>query len=89
MRQRETATIYVNLSKCDKNMSTCGNMRQTKRTNVPFIFQNAATYVKMRQHAANCGSMGGIAAIRVRCCRGSRLVAINNVMANIRAHTHC
>ena len=37
MRQRETAAIYVNKSKCVKIISTCGKLRQTKRTNIPFI----------------------------------------------------
>ena len=55
MRQRETAAIYVDMSKCGKIMSTCGKMRQTKRTNLPFIFSECG---KICQNAANCGNAG-------------------------------
>ena len=94
IRMSKRGNIYQHTAKSCQHAANCGKL--LKRANIPFIFskcckyQNAANRRNVRVNAARCGgSMGGNAAIRIRCCCGSRLVAISNVMANIRAHTHC
>ena len=61
MRQREIAAIYVNMSIYNKELSTCGNMRQTTKTNTFFVCSTRCNTLQnvteLEQHAGKCGKM--------------------------------